>query len=225
MSEIKNYSEIKAFIFDLDGTLFDTSVFIEAAKEALKIHGYTFTSQQIKEVFGQKVKKAISDLIRKKEGKRKLEIEKINETFDKLCVGEYLDKVRPRPNLKRTFKKMKEMGYKLAIVTNNDRIILDAILKRFGLKKYLSSSISGDDGFEKKEDAILYLVRELSISPKELCYIGDMPKDIKIARKVGCKIFSIPFLIPEEKLKKERPDKIIYSIEELIKDLNYQKSQ
>lgn len=217
------YSKIKLFAFDLDGTLVDgRDAYISAAQRALAEQGYEYSTQQIERVFGQRVQKAFSDLIPKINSERKAKIKTAHSRFDELCcTEEYLEKIVLLPYAKEVVERMKRENYTLALVTNNDRVVVEAILKRHTLKNYWDYIITGDEGFTRKEDAMLALMKHFNVKPEETCYVADMVKDVRVARKVGCKIISVPSLLTTEKeLRKAKPNHLVHNLGELIKDLD-----
>ncbi|HDM31841.1 MAG TPA: HAD family hydrolase, partial [bacterium] len=75
--------------------------------------------------------------------------------------------------------------------------------------------ITADDNFKNKEKAFSFLISHFKTTPERTICIGDTTFDIKVAKKVGCKIIAIPGWHSAKILKKEKPDYLINSLKEL----------
>ncbi|MFX1519757.1 MAG: HAD family hydrolase [Promethearchaeota archaeon] len=205
-------------IFDFDGVLVDTKQSIlYTFQKSLERQGYTYSIEEIEQIIGQRPEKVISDLIPQDDNIRREKIERANEEYDKiLCSEEGLNKVKLLPSAIETVRTLSEKRFKLAIVTNQYRQIIKATLKHFSLGGYWDKIIAADDGFKSKVDAALFIINLYKITPQKTAYIGDMVKDIEVAKKVGCKMIAIPGWHSRAKLKKANPDYLINSLEELI---------
>jgi len=78
-------------------------------------------------------------------------------------------------------------GYKLAIVSNNDRSNVMAVVKHFGLEKYFSAIVTKDDVRRLKPDPemIIGSARNLGLTPHEQLVVGDSKYDTRAATMSG----------------------------------------
>jgi HAD superfamily hydrolase (TIGR01549 family) len=209
---------IELLIFDFDGVLVDSKQSIlYTFQRSLEKQGYHYSIEEIERYIGQKPEEVISDLIPQDDSKRSEKIERAKGEYDKiLCSKEGLNKVKLLAAAIETVRTLSEKKFILAIVTNQYRKIVEATLKYFSLDGYWDKIIAVDDGFKSKVDAALFIIKLYKTSPQNTAYIGDMVKDIEVAKKVGCKMIAIPGWHSTEKLKNANPDYLINTLEELI---------
>ncbi len=215
MSLIEDFELI---IFDLDGVLIDSrEMWLYIQKNALKKIGHYFSDEEIKDQLGKRTKEIASILIPDAEKNKKEKIKKVKKIVDEMSnKKENYDKVKINEKSKKILEKIKKKNKKLILLTNADRNFVDIILKENSLYKYWDEIIAADDGFDSKIDAIKHLMNKFNTKKEDTVYIGDMVRDIKVARKSGCKVISIPGWSELGELKKENPDFLIKKLENLI---------
>lgn len=198
----------RAVIFDLDGTLWDSSVqVIEAWNSIIKKYPETkavVTPEKMATYMG-KVLEEISVMLFEDISKdRGLEI--MTECSD--YELEYLKDHSgvPYEDLEET---LKALPYPLFIVSNCQRGYIETFLECCGLGKYFKDfECSGNTGNPKGEN-ILEIIRRNEI--KNAVYVGDTQGDCNASRVAG-----IPFIFAEYGFgNADRFDRKIKSIKEL----------
>lgn len=213
---------IKAFIFDLDGTLIDTEkIYRQVWPQAMKSLGYEYTDVQylsmrslgrpyapakFKEWYGQdfdydgarRVRKGLFDAYVAEHG---IEIKK-----GAIELLEYL--------------RSKKIVTAIATATDLDRA--EEYLKFVGLYGYFDKVISAtmvDEG-KPSPKVYQYASMELGFEPSECVAVEDAPNGIKSAYSAGLKVIMVPDQTePEEDImhmfyaKVERLDQIIGLVE------------
>lgn len=213
---------IKAFIFDLDGTLIDTEkIYRQVWPQAMKSLGYEYTDVQylsmrslgrpyapakFKEWYGQdfdydgarRVRKGLFDAYVAEHG---IEIKK-----GAIELLEYL--------------RSKEIVTAIATATDLDRA--EEYLKFVGLYGYFDKVISAtmvDEG-KPSPKVYQYASMELGFEPSECVAVEDAPNGIKSAYSAGLKVIMVPDQTePEEDImhmfyaKVESLDQIIGLVE------------
>lgn len=213
---------IKAFIFDLDGTLIDTEkIYRQVWPQAMKSLGYEYTDVQylsmrslgrpfapakFKEWYGQdfdydgarRVRKGLFDAYVAEHG---IEIKK-----GAIELLEYL--------------RSKKIVTAIATATDLDRA--EEYLKFVGLYGYFDKVISAtmvDEG-KPSPKVYQYASRELGFEPSECVAVEDAPNGIKSAYSAGLKVIMVPDQTePEEDIvhmfyaKVESLDQIIGLVE------------
>lgn len=124
---------------------------------------------------------------------------------------------------KDTVIALHEQSIKLALVSSSSRKLLEKGLSLYGLEKYFSSIISGDDVTKHKPDpeAFIQTFEAMNAVPEETLIIGDAKTDIlvgKTTKTITC------LFIPEDNrmfydfdvLRATEPDHIIKSQKELV---------
>ena len=191
------FTNKKAIIFDLDGTLIDSSPDLALAVnhmlETLKRD--RFTTDTIHYWVGNGaemlVKRALS-------GARE-----IDENLDRALVSKalaiFLDfyaknlavKTVPYPHVPQTLQQLKEHGYTLAIVTNKPFEFVEPILETLELTAFFELHLGGNSLEERKPHPmpLLYVCNALGVSVEESVMVGDSKNDILAAN--ACNMQSI----------------------------------
>ncbi len=114
-------------------------------------------------------------------------------------------------------KKLKEQGFKIALITNGQHTLQYRKIDMLGLRDVFDEIIvSGDVGVDKPDKKIfLLMAQRLCIDTAEMVYVGDHPvNDIKGAASAGCKTIWMKCKSPLIKCKIP-PDETVLSVEEV----------
>ncbi|MEM3383633.1 MAG: HAD family hydrolase [Nitrososphaerales archaeon] len=210
---------IKAVIFDLDGTLVKFTLdFVKARKEAIveikrkgikiddlseKLSIYSML-KMIKESTDEKtfsdLEKSLWAIL------EKIELKAANET-------------EIQPDTIQTLTKIKKLGLKMAIVTNNGSKATSIVTKRFGLNNFFDVIITREDSSELKPDggSIEKAMEILGINSNEAIYVGDGIIDILAAKKANVVSIAVPTGVSSIKnLIEAKPDYLINSLKDII---------
>ena len=198
----------RAIIFDLDGTLWDSSVqVIEAWNSIINKYPETkavVTPQKMATYMGKVLEEISAMLFEDISKDRRLEI--MTECSD--YELEYLKDHSgvPYEGLEET---LKALPYPLFIVSNCQRGYIETFLECCGLGKYFKDfECSGNTGNPKGEN-ILEIIRRNEI--KNAVYVGDTQGDCNASQVAG-----IPFIFAEYGFgNADRFDRKIKSIKEL----------
>ena len=187
----------KVIIFDLDGTLIDSSPDLALAiNHMLKsIKRETFSLDEIHHWVGNGaqtlVKRALSGSAEISTSINEEEFEKALDIFLKFYAKNLAVGTITYPHVISTLAKLKNHGYKLVIVTNKPFDFVAPILEALELKEYFEFHLGGDSFKEKKPNPIplLHVCEKLNISVDECVMIGDSKNDILAAQ--ACNMQSI----------------------------------
>lgn len=130
-----------------------------------------------------------------------------------------------KPNLEEVLKKLKKNRFHLGIVSNTSRKRLIYFKHKLNLDKYFSLFISRDDTPDRKPSAypiytaLMRIKKDLkvSISKKNVYYVGDLPHDIDCAKNAG--VNSIALLSghgTRKGLEKSSPTYLLPDIKNLL---------
>lgn len=206
-------SQIKAIIFDLDGTLIDSvddlanSVNYTLGKLDLPLH----TTEEIKSFVGDGVQKLI------KRSLGQTHMEKFDDAFA-IFMKHYgthcTDNTVLYPEVAETISFLAEK-YSLAVLTNKSATFSHKILTALKIDSYFKEVLGGDSLPTKKPDpaGILYLADKWGLAPDQLVMVGDHATDIEVGQRAGCKTVFIEGGIGETRGLK--PDFVIKSMDEL----------
>lgn len=200
---IKAKPNIRLIIFDLDGTLVDTALYIVLnythlfVKHHVKVPSLEtmvyFSGPPLTEVFKQYFPKVPQKELLEDFGA-------FANKYDNIFANLYPDEIEVLTNLKKA-------GYLLAIVSSKRQKALDDNLTYFHLKDFFSMTVSLDSGFSAKPcpDGINHILTTFSIKPSDAFIIGDSSSDIEAGLNAsihtGLVTFGLkkkPDIIPEE---------------------------
>ena len=184
--------DVKAIIFDLDGTL------INSAKTVLEI------LNEIRQKFLKKKKINLKKIVHllsiggKILIKKSLELKKKDDEdyYLKIFRSIYLNK---RFNVKEIFpnvinflKKIKKKRIKVIICTNKNSILLKKIIRNSPLKKYVDFYVTSDmvENYKPNKIFLDYIFKKTKMKRNNILYIGDSLIDVKL-----CKNYNINFLV------------------------------
>ena len=187
----------KVIIFDLDGTLIDSSADLALAiNHMLKsINRSTFSLDEIHNWVGNGaqmlVKRALSGSTEISENIDETEFENALDIFLTFYANNLAVETVTYPHVLSTLAKLKEHGYKMVIVTNKPFDFVEPILQGLQLKEYFEFHLGGDSLKEKKPNPtpLLYVCEKLQVSPADCVMVGDSKNDILAAQ--ACAMQSI----------------------------------
>lgn len=203
-------------IFDLDGTLIDSSKDIAwAVNKTLRQMGFEELSYQaIKERIGWGVKMLLEKALPNE--KHNL-VKEAREIFMGYYSGHLLVKTKLYPNVADVLRLFKNK--KLAVATNKPLNLTQKILDGLNISDYFKKVVGGDDVQNKKPapEAIEIILRELNALQKETVFVGDSMIDIEAGKKAEVITIGAAYgFRGRQELKEAGADVIIEDIKELI---------
>lgn len=182
-------SDIKAVIFDLDGTLLYTLEDLKnSANYALKKHGMdTCSLHEIQYRVGNGVQKLMERCV--PDGLNNPEFQEVFADFKEHYKVHCNDNSGPYEGIPELLIKLKNSGYKLAIVSNK---FMDATKELADLyfKDTIDVAIGETKDIRKKPapDTVIEAMRILGVTADDCIYVGDSDVDINTAKnsKMPC---------------------------------------
>jgi len=178
---------VKLLIFDLDGTLVDSSA------DIAKAINYAFSSYGVSEVsvaetvtlIGEGLTRLIEKVIERKAPG--LDPRTLVARFIDYYSTHVSDDTRAYPDVEKVLTAL--IGYKKAIVSNKTEALSIKVLKALDLLKYFDSVLGGDTLPEKKPSPmpILDVLSRFDMRPEQALIIGDSIYDIEAGRAAGVK--------------------------------------
>ena len=187
------FTDKKAILFDLDGTLIDSGPDLALAINHMltSIGRDEFSSDVIHSWVGNGasilVQRALSGQAEINENLDSELLEKSLATFldfyaNNLCVGTVT-----YPHVRSTLKILKAKGYRLAIITNKPFEFVQPILDGLELNGLFESILGGDSLDKRKPDPLPlhYTCEKLGVSVEECVMVGDSKNDIIAANSAN----------------------------------------
>lgn len=96
--------------------------------------------------------------------------------------------LRPREDCTSTLNRLRDLGYKLAIVSNIDDEWLDPLKEQWNLDQMVDGILSSECAHSCKPDSSIFLqaCRLIDVHPHEVVFVGDsLVNDVEGSRSVG----------------------------------------
>lgn len=183
---------IKAIIFDLDGTLLDTSKDItNSVNYVLEKHGYPkLKVDKVLANLGYGSKYLIKNSLPKEVLENEFQL--IHQEYLAYYQSHNDILTRPYEGILDLVKKLKASGYKLALISNKDNSdVQSLILKHFG---NLFDVVYGTlKGFPNKPDSYLVnlTLNDLKTNHQNSIYIGDSEVDYQTAKNANLEFIAV----------------------------------
>jgi phosphoglycolate phosphatase len=208
-------------IFDLDGTLIDSSKDLAIAMNATREHLgmapidpgliYSYVGNGVRTLIQRALgSEASKDLV-----------DKGHEFFLAYYGAHAVENTRLYPKVQETLEQL-SAKHKLAILTNKPVEISYKIVNFLEIEKNFSRVYGGDSFSEKKPHpiGIHELMQEFTASPSQVLMVGDSSVDVETARNAKVKSCGVLWGFQPESLKKSGPDILINGPEEILERLD-----
>ncbi|MBI5327247.1 MAG: HAD-IA family hydrolase [Deltaproteobacteria bacterium] len=207
-------------IFDLDGTLIDSSEDIAwAVNMTLMEMGFKGLSYQaIKERIGWGVKMLLEKVL--PEEKLHL-LEEARIIFMGYYSNHLLVKTGLYPGVKNVLEHFKNK--KLAVATNKPFNLTERILGELNISYYFKKVVGGDDVQNKKPapEALDVILKEVNVPPHKAVFIGDSKIDVEAGKTAGIVTIGAAYGFRGRKeLEDAGADMVIEDIKELIQEIS-----
>jgi pyrophosphatase PpaX len=202
-------------LFDLDGTLIDSGPIILASMKhaSLTVLGREPDEELVRAAIGG------PGLVAQM---RDLDPQRVDELVDAYRAHNeplhaelegFADVLDLLPNLR-------DEGHTLGIVTAKRLRTVDLALDRFPILREAMDVVIGAEDTERHKpdpEPLLEALRRLDAGATDAVYVGDSPFDIRAAKAAGLFAVAVGWggIHPDERLRREKPDALVHSAEEL----------
>ena len=207
------------FIFDMDGTIFDTEKFYyQTWLDIAKKEGFIFGLEDKVRLSGKQSKESIAYMVENfsMDEKEAIRIRKnLNELRDKKFNE--LDYSLKKPGLLNLLSYLRENNKNIALASSSIKSRIDFLLDREEVRDYFDEIISSDDITKGKPDPQIFnLAMEKIGADKNKTYIiEDSLAGVKAAKKSGAKVVLIIDL-DESELIKSQAELVFSSLDEFL---------
>ncbi len=182
----------QAVVFDLDGTLLDTtSGVIYAVEYTIKELGLPMKEDSVLKTFvGPPMQLSFATHY----GMEKDKALECANLFRKNYKEQSLLKAELYSGALEFLEYLKNKGYKLLVATNKSHENAMQILEHFGVAPYCEFMMGSDLGGKlKKADIIEQCLQAVNVAPQNAVYIGDSIFDYEGAQKVGMDFIGVTY--------------------------------
>ena len=179
--------DIKAIIFDMDGTLIDSlDVWAESDRiflEELGLPYNTSVSQAMKKMHYN----SACDYI-KETYSLEMPSEEIGKRIMEIVRDSYMHTIPLKPNVYEYLTAQQKKGIKMCVATSNDKGLAVGALKNLGIYDMMEFVITSDEvGIGKETPAIFIKAAEmLGFEPSETLVLDDSVHAVESAKSGGC---------------------------------------
>jgi len=208
--------EIRAYCFDLDGTLINSGPDIVAAanttRRAFMVPELPY--DRIIEFVGSGVRQLMAGVM---QDLAEEEWDPASEHFLKTYHNAMTVKTHLYDGIVELLDS--KMHLPLAICTNKPQDMSEIIVRHFKIADYFKILVGAEADFPKKPDpqGLLHICKQLGCVPEEVAMIGDSVVDIETAKAAGCMSVAVSWgFQTEDELMAANPDLLIHHPSELI---------
>lgn len=210
-------------IFDLDGTLIDSSTDLAISMNATRKHfglaplDPTLIYSYVGNGAGVLVRKAMGPNVSEEAVQDAL---KFFLSFYRMHA---LEHTKLYPGVRELVEMLFEAGHKLAVLTNKPVRISFDIIGALGLQSYFMRVYGGDSFPRKKPDPIgaVELIREAGVTESETLIVGDSGVDVQTARNAGVRSCGVTWGFQPEAFEVDPPDLLIRDPRQLLEQLDF----
>jgi pyrophosphatase PpaX len=204
----------KGVLFDLDGTLLDTSnLIIKSFQHTIKVHyDKEVDVAVVRAYFGKPLKDAMEYL-----GPEK--VDDLISTYREYNLLHHDELAQIFSGVVEVIQKLYDNGVKMAIVTSKTRATALRGLKLFDLDKYFAAIIGCEDCERHKPhpEPVSRAIEDLQLAASECLMVGDSPFDIVSANQAGVATAAVRWTeVPWEDVLASNPDYLLDDMYQLL---------
>lgn len=186
------FNNVKAAIFDLDGTLID-SMWVW---EQIDIDYLGEKNIEVPENLNNEIGHLSFNQVAvyfKERFKLEDSLEEIKKSWSDIAYYHYSTDIKLKNGVIEFFNFLKESNIKIGLATSNSLHLLEAVLKNNGIYDYFDSITITDEVSVGKHEPDVYLLasKKLGVPPEECVVFEDIIQAVKGAKKAGMKVIGV----------------------------------
>lgn len=206
---------IKAIFFDLDGTVANTNdLIVESFRHTFRIHGIEgVTDKEIYSFFGEPL---LYTMKRFRDGK---EADDMATTYRAFNETQHDAMIKDFPHVRETLEDLRNLGYKLGIVTSKRLPVAKKSLSALDLTDFFDDFITPEMTIRHKPDKepVTKALEVFKVHEDEAVMVGDSPFDILSGNAAGVLTIGVSYsAVPREKIIESEPTFMIDDMKELL---------
>jgi len=209
---LKQFSHL---VFDLDGTLIDSSTgVVDAVNYSLRMMNQP---EQPRERIARFIGFPLSCMYREFTS---VSVEELHRHFQSRASEVMVASAVVLDGVPETLEQLHRAGYKMAIATTKIRAHVEGIVEKHGWGRYFDALVASDEVVKVKPapDAFRLAVERLGSIPRRAIVVGDTINDVYAAHAVPMKVVAVESPYGDlAELQASRPDYLIKSLSELPK--------
>ena len=179
--------KITTVIFDLDGTLIDSSQgILDSLFKAMEYYSIKPAITKLDSHFfmGKSLHETLAVLM---PNENKEVLQKVGEYYVSHYHDNYMDHAVTFDGVVETIKHLSEQGYKIAVGTAKHTYCAEAELRSAGIRSYFEVVMGTDNGVPSKPnpELIYRICKLLGSTTEETIMIGDTDRDVLMGKNAG----------------------------------------
>lgn len=216
---ITRFSEVRALIFDLDGTLIDSKLDLALAVNATlaELGRAPLEHEKIFSYVGRGASALISQALGPAASEQDCALGL--EFFIKYYSAHKLDNTLLYPGVQEALDALR--GMPMAVYTNKPVRVSRSIIHGLGLDGHFRAVYGGNSFERKKPDpmGVELILREFGASPAQVMFVGDSEVDVQTARNSGTWICGVTYGFGSHRFDEFPPDIVVDDLTELVPHL------
>jgi pyrophosphatase PpaX len=208
--------DAKAVLFDLDGTLQDSSKAItDAVETVLKSRGLVCDRTKVAEMIGMPLEKIFTILAPNLSTR---EVWQLVREYREYYMAHHLETTSIHPAARMFLTKLRARGYKLGIVTGKYKEPVIDCLDYFGISELFDTVVTSYEVKKHKPapDIVMEAAKRLGVGPEECIVVGDSPFDVEAGNRAGSfTIAVISKTYTRKQLENAKPTLIVEELGEI----------
>jgi len=205
---------VKAVLFDLDGTLVDSSeAIIKAVEKVLESRGLTCNRDKVARMIWLPLENIFGVIA---PNLSEQEIWQLVYEYRKYYMAHHLENTIIHPSAQMVLGRLKAKGFKLGIITTKYREPVMDVLSHFGIAELFDTVVTGYEVMRHKPapDIVLEAAKRLRVDPKQCVVVGDSPLDVQAGKQAGSFTIGVASkTYVKKQLKSTKPTAIIKKLE------------
>ena len=211
---------VKACIFDLDGTLIDSmGLWKGVDEEYFSMHNIPLPDDYQKMIDGMSIVE-IAVFTKEKYGFKE-SVEEMLDQWNKMAYRKYALEIQAKPGANEFLLKCKEKGLKIGVATSNSIPLYNAVANNLKFNEVVEVVVTGEDVQNGKPDPESYLkvAQKLNVNPKDCLVFEDLVVGIKAGLAAGMKTCAVfdKYSIDQDEERRKQADYYINDFYDVIK--------
>lgn len=177
---------LRAFIFDIDGTLVDSNeLHVESWDRAFRHFGKTFPKEKLRAQIGKGSDQYLPEFLRAEEIERFWK--ELDQYRSDIFKKEYRPPVRPFPKVRELFQRIRDDQKRIVLASSGKKDDTKYYIELLKIQDLIDGCTTADDADRSKPapDVFTAALEKVNVSPGEAITVGDTRFDIEAAAKAG----------------------------------------